>query len=98
MHMNPEKMTHHVITALQEATEVAAEHHNQELQPAHLLRTLSNQADSAFRGLLNRAGVTIADFLAFLDRQIADFPTVSSAITPDQLRPSRRGARRGGSA
>lgn len=86
--MNPEKMTHHVLEALQEAAELAVEHRQQELYPAHVLRTLSQQADSAFVGLLTRAGVEITAFQTYLDSQITKLPTLNSAVTPDQIRPS----------
>lgn len=86
--MHPEKMTQKVLEAFQDAIASAAEQHNTTLEPAHLLYELAGQSDTAFIGLLQKAGVQPSEFQHFLHQQMKSFAVSSQPVDETNIRPS----------
>lgn len=86
--MHPEKMTQKVLEALQMAISAAAEQRNTTLEPAHLLYELAGQSDTAFIGLLQKAGVQPSELQHFLRQQMKSFAVSSAPVDETSLRPS----------
>lgn len=86
--MHPEKMTQKVLEALQMAISAAAEQRNTTLEPAHLLYELAGQSDTAFIGLLQKAGVQPSELQHFLHQQMKSFAVSSAPVDETSLRPS----------
>ncbi len=71
-----EKMTVKAQEALQSSRELAAQHQNQQIEPAHLLSALVTQTDGVVPSLLTRLGVHSELLLPEIDREIARLPKV----------------------
>ena len=71
-----EKMTVKAQEAIQGAREIAAQHQNQVIEPAHLLSALVTQTDGVVPSLLTRLGVRTELLLPELDREIKRLPKV----------------------
>lgn len=88
MVMNPEKFTHKVIEGLQTAVELARARQNTELAPVHLLTSLNQQSETAFRALVQISEQEDA-FKTELARQLDELAVSQKEISAIDLTPSR---------
>jgi ATP-dependent Clp protease ATP-binding subunit ClpB len=72
-----EKMTLKAQEALQSAQELAGQHQNQQVEPAHLLAALVAQKDGVVTPLLQRLGIRAEQLSLDVDREIGRLPKVS---------------------
>ena len=72
-----EKMTVKAQEALRNAQNVAAQHHNQQIEPIHLLAALVAQADGVVPPLLARLGIRTEALQPEMDREIDKLPKVT---------------------
>jgi ATP-dependent Clp protease ATP-binding subunit ClpB len=72
-----EKMTVKAQEALRNAQNVAAQHHNQQIEPLHLLAALVAQADGVVPPLLARLGIRTEALQPEIDREIDKLPKVA---------------------
>ena len=86
--IRPDQLTEKSALAIQQSLEMAAQNHNSEVTPLHLLLSLLDQADTAVLPLLESTGIHLAKLSEQASTQLANLPTVST-ITSDQIRPSR---------
>lgn len=84
-----DKMTHRLLEGLQAAAESAVEHRSPELDAWHLLRSLSDQSDTAFVSALSSSGVDMPSFRDSLDKRLAQLSTSNDVATEADIRPSR---------
>ena len=68
--------------ALAAATRAAAAHGHPQIEPAHVLKALAEQADTTTPALLEAAGTTVAGAVAAADRILAALPSVSGSSVP----------------
>ena len=81
--------------ALAAAARTAAADGHPQIEPAHVLKALAEQADTTTPALLEAAGTTVAGAVSAADRILAALPSVSGSSVPTpQL--SRAGAGRAG--
>jgi ATP-dependent Clp protease ATP-binding subunit ClpB len=71
-----EKMTVKAQEALQQASEVAARHENQQVEPIHLLAALVSQTDGVVPPLLSRLGIRPEGLTTEIEREIGRLPKV----------------------
>ncbi len=68
--------------ALAAATRAAAAHGHPQIETAHVLKALAEQAETTTPALLEAAGTTVAGAVAAADRMLAALPSVSGSSVP----------------
>ena len=76
-HMNANRFTQKSLEAIQSAQQLAETNRNTQLEPIHLLKTLTDEADDLNAQLLASMQVDMRAFSSAIDRALAALPTYS---------------------